>query len=78
MITTVRVPIYLMLESQNMDRAKVTKLLDQLIIPEITKHLISFGNKMNLDPHEITHLKLHLGDSFELKLVSDVQAMAKK
>lgn len=78
MITTMRVPIYLMLESDNLDRAKITKLLDQMILPEIVRILITIGNKSSFNQMEDVILKQTLGESWTMKLVTDVQAMAKK
>lgn len=67
-----------MLESDNLDRARITKLLESLILPEMTRHLISIGNKFSLDQSEVNQLKLALGNTWNMKLVSDIQAMVKK
>lgn len=67
-----------MLESDNLDRAKVTKALESIVMPELVKHLISYGNEMSFEPQEVNMLKLTLGNSWDMKLISDVQAMAKR
>jgi len=63
MITTMRLPLYIMLESDNVDRSKVVKVLDQVVIPQLTKLLISYANKAQLSVEdyrlisEVCHLE---------------------
>lgn len=63
MITTMRLPLYIMLESDNVDRSKVVKILDQVVIPQLTKMIISYANKAQLSAEdfrlisEVCHLE---------------------
>lgn len=78
MITVLKVPLYVSIETDNIERAKVTKLLQQAIIPEIIRNLVSVGNKyLKLSPQEYQLLTEEIG-SFSLKLMTDLEAMARK
>jgi len=41
-----------MLESDNVDRSKVVKVLDQVIIPQLTKLIVSYANKAKLSAED--------------------------
>jgi len=76
MNTVLRVPVYLEIETGNVDRAKVTKAMQQIIIPEIVRNLVSFGNKMTFTQKEKEELQNLVGP-FQCKLLSEVQALVK-
>jgi len=77
MVTIMRIPIYLEIETGGNDRAKVTKVLQEFVFPLMLKELISFGNDLHFTEPNLR--KMHeLVGPFNMKVLSDVQAMAKK
>lgn len=76
MNTVLRIPVYLEIETGNVDRAKVTKAMQTIIIPEIVRNLVSFGNKMTFTQREKETLQDLVGP-FQCKLLSEVQALVK-
>lgn len=76
MVTILRVPVYLEVETGNIERAKVTKAMQELIIPQIVRGLVSVGNKFTFSTEE--HRQLHsIFGPFSCKLLTDVDALAK-
>lgn len=53
MITTMRLPIYIALETDgNADRAQIVRVIENVLIPDVVKHLVSFGNQLSITPLE--------------------------
>lgn len=76
MQTVLKIPVYLEIETGNVDRAKVTAAMQKIIIPELVRHLITFGNKITFSSEEKIFLQNSIGP-FQCKLLSDVQALVK-
>lgn len=74
MITVLKVPIYLKVETDNIDRSKVTKLTQQVVIPTLIKHWQSKGLRGIFSNEVIKHVDDQLGHN-EWSLLTDVQAM---
>lgn len=77
MKTVMRVPLYLEIETDNIERAKVTRAFQEMILPEIIRHLASFGNQMKFDQREMTFLQTTIGP-FSCKILTEVEALVKK
>jgi hypothetical protein len=77
MKTVMRIPIYLEIETDNIERSKVTKAFNDMILPEILKHFTTFGNRMNFDQREILYLQTTIGP-FSCKILSEIDALVKK
>jgi len=75
MITVLKIPIYLKVETDDMDRSKVTRLAQQSVIPLLVKHWQSKG-LAGIFPKELSrNVDAQLGDFNEWNLLTDVQAM---
>lgn len=74
MITILRIPVYLEVETGNIDRSKVTKVMQSDIIPQIVKGLVTIGNKFSFDPEEARRIQLAVGP-FSCKMLTDVEAL---
>jgi len=77
MITTLRIPIYLMLESDNVDRSKVVAVLEKQIIPSLVNILTNVSKSITLDPHEIASLRAVSGP-FSIQVVSGKKALTER
>lgn len=77
MITILKIPIYLSVETENIDRLKVTSSMQKVIIPQLIKLLASYGNKLAFTEEEVIRLRKEIG-TFRCKMLTDVEAMARK
>lgn len=77
MITILKVPIYLSVETDNIDRFKVTSSMQKIIIPQLVRILASYGNKLTFNAEEKAILQKEIG-SFHCKMLTDVEAMTKR
>ena len=75
MVTILKIPLYLEVESEPQDRAKVTKTIQTLVIPLIIKHIKAKGLLGSFDRSDISRIKGEIGD-IDIKLLSDTEAMA--
>lgn len=74
MITVLKVPIYLKVETDNIDRSKVTRLTQQIVIPILIRHWQSKG-LFNIFSGEVARkIDAELGNN-DWSLLTDVQAM---
>ena len=77
MVTIMRIPIYLEIETGGTDRARVTKVLQEFVFPLMLKEIVSFGNDLHFTRENQRKMEELVGP-FSMKVLSDVQAMAKK
>lgn len=77
MITILKIPLYLEVESEPQDRAKVTKCIQTMLIPLIIKHIKAKGLVGSFDRVDVSRIKNEIGD-IDIKLLSDTEAMAGK
>lgn len=77
MVTIMRIPIYLEIETGGTDRAKVTKALQDFVFPLMLKEIIAFSNDLYFTKENQRKMNELVGP-FNMKVLSDVQAMAKK
>lgn len=75
MITVIKIPIYLSIETDNMDRSVVTKTAQQVVIPRLIKVWQSKGLSGLFSSVEAQQVDAVLGKLNEWKLLTDVQAM---
>jgi len=75
MITVLKIPIYLKVETDDMDRSKVTKLAQQSVIPQLIKHWQSKGLHGIFSKELSQNIDAQLGNLNEWNLLTDVQAM---
>lgn len=58
MITTMRLPIYIALEVEgNADRAQVVRVIENVLIPDVVKHLVAYGDKLTITPLEWSQIQ---------------------
>jgi len=77
MITVLRIPIYLKVETDDIDRSKVTKLAQQVVIPILIRHWQTKGLS-NIYSNELAkQVNAELGHN-DWSLLTDVQAMDRK
>lgn len=74
MKTILKIPLYLEVEHENTDRVVTVGTIEKIIVPQLTHHVISFGNKLKVEPKEHAQLKSFLGN-YSLKLVDKFTAM---
>lgn len=77
MITVLKIPIYLSVETDSMDRAKVTKVAQSLVIPRIIQYWQNRGFVGMFDKGASLRLDAELGNN-DWKLLTDVEAMVGK
>jgi len=77
MITILKIPLYLEVESEPQDRAKVTRAVQSILLPLVIKHFKAKGLMGFLDRGAAEKVKAELGD-IDLRLLSDVEAMTGK
>lgn len=75
MITVIKIPIYLSIETDNMDRSVVTKTAQQIVVPRLIKSWQSKGLTGLFTSADIQRVDAILGKLNEWKLLTDVQAM---
>jgi len=74
MITVLKVPIYLKIETDNIDRSKVTSLTQQVVIPKLIRHWQSKGLTGIFSAAEARQIDVSLGNN-DWSLLTDVQAL---
>lgn len=74
MITVLKVPIYLKVETDNIDRSKVTRLTQQIVIPLLIKHWQTKGLYGIFSAEVGRQVDAELGNN-DWSLLTDVQAM---
>lgn len=74
MITVLKVPIYLKIETDNIDRSKVTKWSQQVVIPILIKHWQTKGLSGIFSGKVARQLDSELGNN-DWSLLTDVQAL---
>lgn len=77
MVTILRIPVYLEIETGNIERAKVTKAMQELIIPQVVKGLVSVGNKFSFSREEVIYLQNAIGP-FSCKMLTDVDVLGRQ
>lgn len=75
MITILKIPVYLSVETDDQDRAKVTKTVQQMVIPRIIKTWQTRGFAGFFDSVDNQRVEAVIGD-IDIKLLTDVEAMA--
>jgi len=75
MITVIKIPIYLSIETDNMDRSIVTKTAQNVVVPRLIKTWQSKGLTGLFNYTEARQIDAVLGKLNEWKLLTDVQAM---
>jgi hypothetical protein len=57
MITTMRLPLYIALETENgLDRAKLVKMMEEHLIPDLLQTLISNGAKITVSMRKAKYI----------------------
>jgi len=74
MITVLKVPIYLKVETDNIDRSKVTRLTQQVVIPILIRHWQTKGLHNIFSKEVAQRVSAELGNN-DWSLLTDVQAM---
>lgn len=77
MRTVLKIPLYLSVETENIDRLRVTSAMQKEIIPQIVRLLASVGNKISFSQEESQSLQKQIGP-FDCQILTDIEAMAKK
>jgi len=77
MITVLRIPIYLKVETDDIDRSKVTKLAQQVVIPTLIRHWQTKGLSNIYSSELAKQVNAELGHN-DWSLLTDVQAMDRK
>lgn len=75
MITILKIPVYLSIETDVQDRSKVTKLAQTRVIPRIIANWQTRGFSGMFDSATARAIDKELGNN-DWKLLTDVQAMA--
>ena len=74
MKTALRIPIYLVIETEvNVDRAKLVKILQESVIPDVTEKLVTLGDKLSYSKGAAISLQ-DIG-KFHISIVSATTAM---
>lgn len=74
MITILKIPIYLAVETGNVDRLKVTRAMQKEIIPQFVKQIAE--RQPTFTSEEVRSLQNQMGP-FSCRFMTDVEAMAK-
>lgn len=77
MMTVVKIPVYLKIETGIQDRAKVTKYAQRFLIPRIIAHWKSKGFAGYFNREEARDAEA-LMEGIDIELLTDVQAMVKR
>lgn len=72
-----RIPIYLVIESEFTDRARITKAVEIALLPKVVQILVSYGNKLQITPSADQVLKAACG-SYQIDVIDEVEAMVRK
>lgn len=76
MITILKIPIYLAVETDNVDRLKVTRAMQGRIIPQFVKQFADLGQNLQFTSEEHQYLQSQMGP-FHCRIMTDIEAMAK-
>lgn len=78
MITTLRIPIYIALETENnVDRAQVVKMMESVLIPDVVKHFISIGSRMKLTTEELAKIR-QVCNPVSINILSATEALQER
>jgi len=76
MKTILKIPIYLEIETGNIDRMKVTRAMQGIIIPEYVKAFAHFGEQCKYTVQEQETLQKLIGP-FSTRVLTDIEILKK-
>jgi hypothetical protein len=77
MITVMKIPIYLRIETEDVDRAVLSREISERLMPRLVKVLCSLGNRSSLTEMEAKALQ-EISSKFHIDLIDEVSAMIKR